>query len=102
MLDIYDAPGQAVRDFDGLVTAQVMEGGSLLLPRECVIEIGVDVVYVCADEVHPRCVDEVAIDDALLVNVLSKPLGTQRLTLPLASPLRISELLQKTEVMVSP
>lgn len=61
-----------------------------------------DVIDVCADEINPGSVDEVAIDDGLLVYILNKREWTHRLTLPRASPLRISEFLQKTEVMVSP
>lgn len=61
-----------------------------------------DVVDVCADEIYPSCVDEVVIDDGLLVYILNKQEWTHRLTFPRASPLRISEFLQKTEVMVSP
>ena len=102
MLHIDDAARQIASDFDGFVGAQVVEGNAFFLPGKRVVEVGVDVVDVSADEVHPGCVDEVAIDDSLLVYILNKRNGTQRLTLPRASPLRISEFLQKTEVMVSP
>ena len=102
MLHVHDAAGQVAGDFDGFVAAEVVEGHSLLLPGERVVEVGVDVVDVCADEVHSSRVDEVAVHYRLLVYILNRAFATQRLTFPLASPLMTSELLQKTEVMVSP
>jgi hypothetical protein len=69
---------------------------------DCVVEIGMDVVYVCVCEIHPRGVDQIAVYYCLLIDILHAIEGTHKLTVPLSSPLIIRELLQNIDVIVSP
>lgn len=102
MLDINDISWQIVRDFDWLISSEIVKRGSPLLIGDCIIEVGVNVVDIGLNIVYFGGVNEVAIDDCLLIDVLNSVNDTQRLTIPRLSPLMARELLQKRALIASP
>jgi len=79
-----------------------MKSGSFFLFWECIVKVFVDVVNIGTNKIDLRCMDHIAIDDFLFIDILNGMIFTQRLTIPRWSPLITKELLQNIDFILSP